>query len=56
MRSGRFHSLNELLDQALEKVSKGEPSPETTEEERKRRARNPVVQVRELRKGLSLGA
>ena len=56
MRSGRFHSLNELLDQALEKVSKGEPSPETTEEERKRRARNPVVQVRELRKGLSPGA
>jgi Arc/MetJ-type ribon-helix-helix transcriptional regulator len=40
MRSGRFHSLDELLDQALEKVSTGEPS--TTQEEqapRKKRGR-----------------
>jgi Arc/MetJ-type ribon-helix-helix transcriptional regulator len=55
MRSGRFHSLDELLDQALEKVSAGEPSLDTTQEERKRRARNAVVHIRELRKGLSLG-
>jgi Arc/MetJ-type ribon-helix-helix transcriptional regulator len=53
MRSGRFHSLDELLDQALERVSTGEPSP--TQEERKRRARNAVVHIRELRKGLTLG-
>jgi Arc/MetJ-type ribon-helix-helix transcriptional regulator len=55
MRSGRFHSLDELLDQALEKVSAGEPSPDTTQEERKRRAGNAVVHIRELRKGLTLG-
>jgi Arc/MetJ-type ribon-helix-helix transcriptional regulator len=55
MRSGRFHSLDELLDQALEKVSTAEPSPGITQEERKRRARNAVVHIRELRKGLSLG-
>jgi Arc/MetJ-type ribon-helix-helix transcriptional regulator len=55
MRSGRFHSLDELLDQALEKVSAGEPSTDTAQEERKRRARNAVVHIRELRKGLSLG-
>ena len=55
MRSGRFHSLDELLDQALEKVSTGEPSTDTVHEERKRRARNAVVRIRELRKGLSLG-
>jgi Arc/MetJ-type ribon-helix-helix transcriptional regulator len=55
MRSGRFHSLDELLDKALEKVSTGEPSTDTTEEGRKRRARNAVAHIRELRKGLSLG-
>jgi Arc/MetJ-type ribon-helix-helix transcriptional regulator len=55
MRSGRFHSLDELLDQALEKVATGEPSPDAAQEERKRRAKNAVVGIRELRKGLSLG-
>jgi Arc/MetJ-type ribon-helix-helix transcriptional regulator len=55
MRSGRFRTLDELLDQALEKVSTGEPSLDTTQEERKSRARNAVVHIRELRKGLSLG-
>jgi hypothetical protein len=56
MRSGRFHSLDELLDQALEKVSKREPSPDTTQEERKRRTKNAVAQIRELLKGLTFGA
>jgi hypothetical protein len=55
MRSGRFHGVDELLDLALEKVSTREPSPYTTQEERKLRARNAVVRIRELRTGLSLG-
>ena len=38
-----FYSLDELLDQALEKVSTGEPSPDTTREERKRRADGATV-------------
>ena len=55
MRSGRFHSLDELLDRALEKVCSEELSTDAMQEERTRRARNAVVRIRELRKGLSLG-
>jgi Arc/MetJ-type ribon-helix-helix transcriptional regulator len=39
MRSGRFHSLDELLDRALEKVSTGELLPDIKQEERKIRRR-----------------
>lgn len=55
MRSGRFQSLDELLDRALEKVSMTETTPDAAQEERRRRAKAAGVRIRELRKGLSLG-
>jgi Arc/MetJ-type ribon-helix-helix transcriptional regulator len=51
MKSGRFHSVDEVLEKALETFS---PSDISTEE-RLRRARLAGAHIRELRKGLSLG-
>ena len=51
MRSGRLHSIDELLNRALETFS----VPEKTKEERIRRAKSAAARIRELRKGLSLG-
>jgi Arc/MetJ-type ribon-helix-helix transcriptional regulator len=50
MKSGRFHSVDEVLERALETFS----PPEISAEERVRRARLAGAHIRELRKGLSL--
>ncbi len=54
MRSGRFHSIDELLDQALETVSLGCSTSDSAQAERKRRASQAAARIREISKGLSL--
>ncbi len=50
MKSGRFHSVHEVLERALDTFS----PPGIGAEERLRRARTAGAHIRELRKGLSL--
>jgi Arc/MetJ-type ribon-helix-helix transcriptional regulator len=50
IRSGRFQSVDQLIDKALETLS----SPGVTKEERLRRARTAATRIRKLRRGLSL--
>lgn len=54
MRSGRFHSIDELLDQALDTISLEHSTSDTAQDERKRRAKDAAAHIRELSKGLSL--
>jgi|HubBroStandDraft_1064217.scaffolds.fasta_scaffold00285_22 Arc/MetJ-type ribon-helix-helix transcriptional regulator len=55
VRSGRFHSVGDLLDQALETFATHEAPMADAEETRRRRAQTAAARIRDLRKGLSLG-
>ena len=50
MKSGRFHSVDEIVEKALETFS----ALDISREERVKRAKVAGANIRELRKGLSL--
>ncbi len=53
LASGQFHSVDEVLDQALAPLINA-ASSELTEEERKVKARAAAARIRELSKGVTL--
>ncbi len=51
LRTGRYHSPEEVVTRALETLTEKEPLPN----ERKRTPAEAVADIRELRKGVTLG-
>jgi len=54
VRSGRLHSVGDLLDHALEAFAPHDVPMADAQENRRRRAKAAAVRIRALRKGLSL--